>query len=362
MKIKKNISLDYNSYLEFEKIGIGAFNPLQGFMDEKNFYSVVENMRLINGTIFPIPVIFAIKEEEKKNIKMLDQIDLIFNEEVVGNINIKDIYKPKLEKVLPRLFGTKDKAHPGYKMINSGGSYFIGGDINFIKKVSNPLSIFELSPSDVKMEKKKRGFKTLAGFQTRNIPHRAHEFIHKMVLEKVDGLFIQPLLGRKRIGDFSPSAIMNSYKFLINNYLPKKRVMLGSLSTSMRYAGPREAVFHAIIRKNYGCTHFVVGRDHAGVKNYYKTYEAQELCRKLENELGIDIIYAREPYYCKKCGGIVTDNICPHSLKKSNFTFEISGTKVRSMISGNENIDENYIRKDIVKAIDIKSAFIKEED
>ena len=293
---------------------------------------------------------------------MLDQIDLIFNEEVVGNINIKDIYKPKLEKVLPRLFGTKDKAHPGYKMINSGGSYFIGGDINFIKKVSNPLSIFELSPSDVKMEKKKRGFKTLAGFQTRNIPHRAHEFIHKMVLEKVDGLFIQPLLGRKRIGDFSPSAIMNSYKFLINNYLPKKRVMLGSLSTSMRYAGPREAVFHAIIRKNYGCTHFVVGRDHAGVKNYYKTYEAQELCRKLENELGIDIIYAREPYYCKKCGGIVTDNICPHSLKKSNFTFEISGTKVRSMISGNENIDENYIRKDIVKAIDIKSAFIKEED
>ena len=143
---------------EFEKIGIGAFNPLQGFMDEKNFYSVVENMRLINGTIFPIPVVFAIQEEEKKNIKMLDQIDLSFNEEVVGNINIEDIYKPKLEKALPRLFGTKDKDHPGYKMINSSDSYFVGGDINFIKKVSNPLSIFELSPSDVKKEKKKKRF------------------------------------------------------------------------------------------------------------------------------------------------------------------------------------------------------------
>ena len=337
------LNIDYFSYLEVEKIGLGVFSPLTGFMSEKDFYSVAENMKLSSGLIFPLPVVLPIPEDKIIEITKANKVSLIYN------------------KVLPHIFGTKDDRHPGFIMLQSLGNTFVGGEINFKQRVKNNLSNYDLSPKDVKALIKKKKLTTVAGFQTRNVPHRAHEYLQRIALEKVDGLFIQPLIGRKRVGDFSPEAIITSYLHLIENYLPKSKIIFGALTTSMRYAGPREAIFHAIIRKNYGCSHFIVGRDHAGVAGYYGDYDAQNLCKEIQSELDISIMSMRGPFYCNKCDGVVTDNVCNHYLDKPNPTFEISGTKIRGMLIGKEKISKKYIREDIVNSLKDKKIFISEE-
>ncbi len=244
-------------------------------------------------------------------------------------------------------------------MIKNRGNLFLAGKV--IKKeefTHNKYTIVN-SPSEVKEIIKKLKLKTVAGFQTRNIPHKAHEFIHRLALEQVDGLLIQPLIGKKKVGDFTSETVIKTYKHLIKSYYPKKRVILSGLATAMRYAGPREAIFHAIIRRNFGCTHFIVGRDHAGVGKFYKEYEAQDLCIKMEKQLGIKILAFKGPYYCTKCENIVTENTCSHKQQKKSCTNEISGTKIRAMIKGKKKINTNFLRKDIAKLINKKKAFIK---
>ena len=344
-----------------EKISLGIFSPLNGFMNEKDFYSVSNFMRLSNGKIFPIPVVLSVYEDQYEKVKKYPVIRLFYNEDCVGEISQESVFRPNFPKILPKVFGTKDSNHPGYKMLSNAGNVCIGGAVKLTKRIVHPLSKYEVYPEIIKADIKRRNLKTIAGFQTRNVPHRAHEYLQRLALEKVDGLFIQPLIGRKKIGDFTPEAIMKSYQTLINDFLPQRKILLGALTTSMRYAGPREAVFHALIRKNYGCTHFIVGRDHAGVSGYYGKYDAHKLCKKIESELGIKIIYMRGPFYCDKCGQVVTDRVCNHEKDKPKSTFEISGTKIRAMLKGKEAVSEKYIRPEIVNSLSGVKIFIEEE-
>lgn len=349
-----DINISFDSYLELEKIGLGVFKPLLGFMTQEEFISVVDSMRLKNGKLFPIPVMLPITEQEKELININNRINLIYEGSKVGNIQAKDIFKPNFQNIKKKLFGTDDLNHPGYQMLINSGKYFLGGPIIMTKKIKYEYSNYSLSPVEVKKKIKKMNLKSVAGFQTRNVPHRAHEYILTSTLKEVDGLFINPLIGKKKKGDFLPSAVLKSYDLLIKKYLPKNRVLLGALTTSMRYAGPREAVFHALIRRNYGCTHFLVGRDHAGVSDYYGEYDAQDLCVKLEDEIGIKIIKVRGPFYCKICKKISNDSICKKPEK-----IEVSGTKIRKALMSSKSIDNKFMRAEIIKLIKKSDIFIK---
>ena len=212
-----------------------------------------------------------------------------------------------------------------------------------------------MSPTEVKNLKIKKKFKTFVGFQTRNVPHKAHEFLIRNALENYDGVFIQPLIGKKKPGDYLPDVIMSAFSFLIKNFLVKEKIILGSLTTFMRYAGPREALFHAIVRKNYGCTHFIVGRDHAGVDNFYNKLDAQKLVKKFEKKIKIKIIDSTGPFYCEVCQMISTNKICKHVKNKEKT--DISGTYIRSLFKEGKNPKEKYISKKIVFLI--KSKFKK---
>jgi len=326
-------------------------------MTEEDFNSVVDNMRLANGALFPIPVLLPVNKKDLKNKLIGMEVNLIFNKINVGSIKIESIFKINFRKYIKKLFGTNDIKHPGYQMLLSLGTNFIGGKIKFKNKVKNNLSNYELSPNEVKKEIKKRNMKKVAGFQTRNVPHKAHEYILELALKNMDGLFVQPLIGRKRLGDFTPEAIMKSYELLKKDFFPRNKMILGALTTSMRYAGPREAVFHALIRKNYGCSHFLVGRDHAGVGNYYGEYEAQNLCIELEEELGIKIIKVRGPFYCEECKCITIDTFCSHIDKK----IPVSGTKIRNSLSKGQQPDSRFMRAEIVASLKKIKIFIEEE-
>ena len=349
------IKINFDSYLELEKIANKAFHPLQGFMNEKDFYSVVKNMRLSNGKIFPVPVMLPVSKTIVGNLKKFQEVDLVFNEKKAGSLIIESIYKVNFKDYIKDLFGTDDYNHPGYKMLLNFGDTFIGGKINTFYQIKHKYYAFTLTPKTLKKLKNKYNLKTLAGFQTRNVPHRAHEYIILDALKEVDGVFINPLIGRKKKGDFVPEAIIKSFNYLINNKYPKNKFILGALTTFMRYAGPREALFHALIRKNYGCTHFLVGRDHAGVGNYYGIYEAQELCSKYEEEIGLKIIKVRGPFYCSFCNKITTDKYCK---RKAN-QLEVSGTKIREALLNNYEIKDIFMRKEIVQLIKKENIFIK---
>lgn len=358
----KIIHLKLDNYLELEKIAMGAFSPLKSFMTKDDFLSVVNNMRLSNGNIFPLPVLLPISEKEHQHAKLFSNIKLFFKKEYVGEIFVEDIFSLSIKKYLKKIFGTDDVRHPGVVAMLNYGSFYIGGKVKLIKKINKKKSDLEITPNEMKALFKKKKFKTIAGFQTRNIPHKAHEFIHRLALEQVDGLLIQPIIGKKKYGDFTSIAVIKAYQYLVKNYLPGNRVVLAGLSTSMRYAGPREALFHALIRKNYGCTHFIVGRDHAGVSNYYKKYEAQILAKKYENELGIKILDMKGPFYCNLCENIVSENTCPHITSNEKYTEEISGTKIRAMIAGKIKIDKKFLRADLLKKIQSQNLFIGKDN
>lgn len=350
-----NISRD--QFLELEKIAIGAFSPLKGFMNEIEFNSVVERMRLPSGEVFPLPVLMDVNKNIVQNIKKYNEIELFFNNDLVGKLIPNDYFSCDRHYIAKKIFGTDDPKHPGVDYFYKLKPVFVGGEVQLLKSPKFGLSSKELTPVDTVNLFKNRGWKTIVGFQTRNIPHRAHEYLQRVALEQVDGLFIQPLVGKKKVGDFTPEAIFNSYDALIKNFFPKNRVLLSFLSTVMRYAGPREAVFHAIIRKNYGCTHFIVGRDHAGVDDWYGTYDAHELTRKFDGELGIEIMRLKGPFFCKKCNTMATENTCSHV--KSDFIQQISGTNLRKIISQGKVPNTNIIRKEILDSLINIKCFIE---
>lgn len=351
-------ALNRDQYLELEKIGLGAFAPLDGFMDEKTFRSVVETMRLPSGAVFSLPVLLDVSAAQAAEYRRAGVIDLTFEGDSVGRIWPSDFFSPDRAAAAAMVFGTADRRHPGVAYFYDLQEVFIGGRVELLRRASFDISADELTPEQTRAIFAARGWRTVAGFQTRNVPHRAHEYLQRVALEHTDGLFVQPLVGRKRAGDYTPQAVMGGYKALVGQFLPRERVVLGILSTLMRYAGPREAVFHAMIRRNYGCTHFIVGRDHAGVGDWYGLYDAHELTRRFDGDLGITIMRLHGPYFCPDCDGIVTEKTCPHHGGPR--TRQISGTDMRRILVEGERPDPKLMRPEIVAALHGVPLFIEE--
>lgn len=352
--------LNRGQYLELEKLGFGVFAPLFGFMNEDEFRGTVNEMRLPSGAPFPLPVVLDISAGDAERVRKANRVSLIFNNTEVGTLDPQSVFTCDKPSVASTIFGTSDESHAGVNFFYRGGNYFAGGPIVFKERVTLDVSEYELTPAQTRAEFSRRGWRTVAGFQTRNVPHRAHEYLQRVALEFADGLFIQPLIGRKKIGDYRWEAIVAGYRALTENFLPRERVVFGVLTTMMRYAGPREAIFHAIIRRNYGCTHFVVGRDHAGVGDWYGRYEAHELTRKFDGELGITILRLCGPYHCRICDGIVTEKTCPHG--GTDATREISGTDMRRILTGGAIPKPELMRPKVVKALAGIPLFIEENE
>lgn len=355
------LSINRRQYLELEKIAIGAFRPLSGFMNEEEFVSVVETMRLPGGSPFSLPVVLDVTREQARDLRGVGRLRLIFEGVEVGEVVPESIYTCDKRAAAQQVFGTCEMRHPGVEHFFRIGEYFVGGPVRLIQRVSFEFSDYELTPDQTREHFMKQGWQTVAGFQTRNLPHRAHEYLQRLALEQVDGLFIQPLVGRKKCGDYNPLAILAGYRALIDGFLPRDRVLLGVLSTAMRYAGPREAIFHAIIRRNYGCTHFIVGRDHAGVGEYYGKYEAHDLTRRFDGELGIKVMRFFGPFYCARCGAIVTERTCPHIKTVPEVTRQISGTDVRAMLVNGGSLRPELVRPEVLECVRNLPLFIEED-
>ena len=354
------IELREDQFLEFEKLGVGAFKPLRGFMTEKEFLSVCNEMHLPDGEIFTIPILLDVSEEVANLAKRVKRIKLLYASQVVGELFPESIFTFNKENFALKIFGVNEKSHPGVTFFYKQNDWYIGGAISYKACNNFARRPFEFTPHETKQKFQDLNWKTIVGFQTRNVPHRAHEYLQRIALEHVDGLFIQPLVGQKKAGDFTVEAILAGYQRLISDFYPPNTTMLGVLSTAMRYAGPREAVFHAIIRRNYGCTHFIVGRDHAGVGDYYGKYEAHNLINSLDpTKLGIKIMCLNGPFYCKKCGSIATEKTCKHFLSNPDLIEEISGTEIRKILQTGVAPNNHFFRAEILDAIKETQLFIK---
>ena len=322
----------------------GLLAPLTGFMGEADFRAVVDRYHLSNGQVFPLPITLDIPPDQFRELCPGDMLTLEYKGSPVAEMDVESKFC-LTEEDLEKVFCTLENAHPGVRKERGRSACRVGGPVRLLQR---ERLADVLRPEETRQVFAEKGWKTVVGFQTRNPIHKAHEHIQRIGLEVCDGLFINPIVGWKKTGDFTQEAVMAAYHRMMEEFYPRHRVHIAGLKTQMRYVGPREAVFHAIIRRNLGCTHFIIGRDHAGVGGYYGPYDAHTLARRLEPELGIQLLLTREPYFCKKCGQIVTDKHCAHY---ETDRVEISGTIIRQYIQEGHIPDELMLRREIFEAI-----------
>jgi sulfate adenylyltransferase len=317
-------------------------------MSRNDFLKVVNDLTLENGDAWPLPIVLDVETEVADKMEPGDRIGLCAPDSTpVGIMNVDSVYRYNEEETCQNLFGTTDEDHPGVRTLQSKEPFFVGGPIKAFADAIPRNGSHDLSPKETRVLFKNLGWDTVVGFQTRNVPHRAHEYLQKSALEHVDGLLIQPKIGEKKPGDYRNNAILEGYESLIEEYYPTDSVALSMFKSRMWYAGPREAVFDSIVRKNYGCTHFIIGRDHAGVGNYYGDFEAQELFDAMGN-IGIEPLYYHYAFYCRKCDGIVSEKICPHG---SDQHLEPSGTKLRGMLSDGDSPPSELMRPEVTETV-----------
>jgi sulfate adenylyltransferase len=342
---------------DIENIANGIFSPLEGFMGRDDFESVVKSGHLKNGLAWTIPIIWDVSEKTAAEIKDSKEAILKNNGDHFAILSVEEVYSFDKIGMSKAVYQTNDVRHPGVAKTLEMKDKLIGGKIEVIKKEStSSLRRYKMSPSETRKEILRRGWKTVVGFQTRNVPHIAHEMLQKAALNIYDGLFLNPIIGKKKPGDFKDEVIIDTYRTLLEKYYPKDRAMLVTLHTVMRYAGPREAIHHAIMRKNFGCSHIIIGRDHAGVGNYYQPFAAQQIFEHYP-DLEIQPLFFPAFYYCKKCISYANEKNCPHGLE---FREELSGTKMRELINRAEMPAEYLMRPEISKLIvSYKDPFIK---
>ena len=341
------ISLTRRSQSDLEMIATGACSPLTGFMGQHDYSSVVEEMRLADGTVWSIPITLPVTEEQVSDLKG-EEVAFLSTESdgVIGKIQISDIYKPDKGREAEKVYLATDDKHPGVAALLSSGDYYVAGDIEVYQLPEHKhFGEYRMSPGQLRAVIEEKGWESVVAFQTRNPIHRAHEYITKCALEMVDGLIIHPIVGETKSDDIPADVRIACYEAIIEHYYPHRHTILSVYPASMRYAGPREAIFHALTRKNYGCSHFIVGRDHAGVGSYYGTYDAQKIFGNFSREeLGVEPMFFEHAFYCKRTNSMATTKTSRAMDHEKVF---LSGTKVREMLIAGEDLPEEFTRPEV---------------
>lgn len=353
----KTITLSPMNVSDVELIACGAVSPLQGFMGQADYQSVVDDMRLTNGLPWTIPVTLPVDEETASSIQVGQSVALAEptpdgGSHTLGVLEVSEKYAYEKAVEAEKVYKTTEDKHPGVARLYKQGDVLLAGDIWLFDQplaASTEFPEFRHTPAQTRRMFARMGWRRIVAFQTRNPIHRAHEYIQKTAMEIVDGLLLHPLVGETKADDIPADVRMASYEAILRDYYPPDRVLLGVFPAAMRYAGPREAIWHAIARKNYGCTHFIVGRDHAGVGKYYGTFDAHYIFDEFDKDaIGIMPLFFDHTFYCKKCDGIVSAKTCPHD---ASHHVVLSGTQVREMLDRGEILPEEFTRPEVSKVL-----------
>jgi sulfate adenylyltransferase len=345
------VKLNLRQLSDVELIAIGAFSPLTGFMGSKDYENVVDNQRLKNGLPWTIPVTLAVSEEQAERVGASSEIALSDDHgQVVAIMELEEVYTYDREHEAQLVLQTTSDEHPGVNYLKTVGNRCLAGQINLLRRpYRGEFTNYLLDPKETRFLFQHRGWRTVVAFQTRNPVHRAHEYILKCALETVDGLLLHPLVGETRSEDVPAEVRLQCYLALLNSALPASRAVLSMYPAAMRYAGPREAIFHALARKNYGCSHFIVGRDHAGVGNFYGTYDAQRKFFEFEpGELGITPICFDATFFCRECGAMASEKTCKHGPEQR---LTLSGTKVRELLRADKDLPIEFTRLEVAEIL-----------
>jgi sulfate adenylyltransferase len=333
---------------DLEMLAVGALSPLTGFVSEADYVSVLETMHLSNGLAWSIPVTLSLTDDDVKRIGAGNSVALLPREggDPIAVVEVAEVFKRDRQKEALGVFGTEDLEHPGVQALQDAGDFCLAGSVRALALPEHDdFLAYRLTPAQTRAVFAERGWRTVVGFQTRNPIHRAHEYLQKCALEIVDGLLVHPLVGATKDDDVPADVRMRCYEALFEGYYPKDRAMVSVFPAAMRYAGPREAIWHAICRKNYGCTHFIVGRDHAGVGSYYGTYDAQRIFEEFEpGELGVTPLMFEHSFWCNACEGMASPKTCPHG---EGSRVSLSGTRVREMLRAGERPPAEFSRPEV---------------
>jgi sulfate adenylyltransferase len=342
------LTINDESVSDVENIATGVFSPLEGFMGRADYRNVLNEMRLRTDLPWTIPIVLDASPEEAARLKEGKDV-LIENESgrPVAVLHLQEKFEYSKDELAEKVFLTMDKAHPGVVKVAGMKEILLSGPLDLLEVSPTPFDRYKLSPKETRILFKEKGWKTIVAFQTRNTPHIGHEYVQKTALTFTDGIFVNPVIGRKKKGDFKDEVILASYDELIKHYYLKERAVMAILQMEMRYAGPREAIHHAIVRKNFGCTHIIIGRDHAGVGTYYHPYAAQDIFEEFP-DLGIAPLFFRAFYFCKKCQSVVNEKICPHPNSEQ---IQFSGTKIRDLLVKGEVPPAELMRPEVAKVI-----------
>lgn len=350
------IELDERLYQDAINISSGRYSPLRGFMTRDDFLKVARDMTLEDGTIWPLPVVLDVDSEKAAELEPDERAVLVDpGGDQLGTIEVREVYRANKREAAEHVFGTAEDNHPGVANFVNSGDFFVGGPIDLFE--GRRYNDHDLRPMESRVLFRQYGWETVVGFQTRNAPHRGHEYIQKCALERTDGLLVQPKLGEKKSGDYTDDVILDAYEHLVNHYYPEGQVVLSVFPSRMRYAGPREAVFDAIVRKNQGCTHFIIGRDHAGVGDYYDADASHRIFETI-GDIGVEPMLFEHAFYCHECDGMASERTCPHGDDERAYP---SGSKIRRLVREAERPSEKIMRPEIATfIIDTDTPFVEE--